>query len=95
MSHRSINPYGIVSIGPDLDFLAPHGRDQMSFKIEKDLEISYDHDQEHLTKLLRYEFCSLRIDVFVSVIHFLQKKNFSYPFISSFFWFIFCISLNR
>ncbi|XP_022334690.2 glutathionyl-hydroquinone reductase YqjG-like [Crassostrea virginica] len=32
LSHRSINPYGIVSIGPDLDFLAPHGRDQMSFQ---------------------------------------------------------------
>uniref|UniRef100_K1QDX5 Uncharacterized protein yqjG n=1 Tax=Magallana gigas TaxID=29159 RepID=K1QDX5_MAGGI len=28
MSHRSINQYGIVCIGPDLDFMAPHGRDK-------------------------------------------------------------------
>jgi len=26
-SHRSINPTGIVPLGPDLDFTAPHGRD--------------------------------------------------------------------
>ncbi|XP_076444790.1 glutathionyl-hydroquinone reductase YqjG-like [Babylonia areolata] len=28
-SHRSINPYGIVPIGPELDFMEPHGRDKM------------------------------------------------------------------
>lgn len=28
-SHRSINPLGIVSIGPSLHFLAPHGRDAL------------------------------------------------------------------
>lgn len=26
LSHRSINPYGIVSIGPDIDFKEPHQR---------------------------------------------------------------------
>lgn len=26
-SHRSINPTGIVPLGPDIDFMAPHGRD--------------------------------------------------------------------
>lgn len=26
-SHTSINPHGIVAIGPDLDFTTPHGRD--------------------------------------------------------------------
>lgn len=26
-SHRTINPTGIVPIGPDLDWMAPHGRD--------------------------------------------------------------------
>ncbi|MGB0803704.1 MAG: glutathione S-transferase family protein, partial [Candidatus Puniceispirillaceae bacterium] len=25
-SHRTINPTGIVPVGPDLDFDAPHGR---------------------------------------------------------------------
>lgn len=25
-SHTSINPHGIVAIGPDLDFMAPHDR---------------------------------------------------------------------
>ncbi|XP_077865018.1 LOW QUALITY PROTEIN: glutathionyl-hydroquinone reductase YqjG-like [Saccoglossus kowalevskii] len=29
-SHISINPYGIVAIGPDLDFNKPHGRDQLN-----------------------------------------------------------------
>jgi putative glutathione S-transferase len=29
-SHRSINPSGIVPIGPVLDFTAPHGRDRLS-----------------------------------------------------------------
>ena len=29
VSHTSINPFGIVSIGPDLDYDAPHGRDNM------------------------------------------------------------------
>jgi putative glutathione S-transferase len=28
-SHRSINPSGIVPIGPDLDFSAPHGRGRL------------------------------------------------------------------
>jgi glutathionyl-hydroquinone reductase len=28
-SHRTINPSGIVPIGPDLDFLSPHGRERM------------------------------------------------------------------
>jgi putative glutathione S-transferase len=28
-SHPTINPYGIVSIGPQLDFTAPHGRDRL------------------------------------------------------------------
>jgi putative glutathione S-transferase len=27
-SHKTINPTGIVPVGPDLDFAAPHGRDQ-------------------------------------------------------------------
>lgn len=27
-SHRTINPTGIVPVGPDLDFNAPHGRDR-------------------------------------------------------------------
>ena len=26
-SHHSINPTGIVPSGPEIDFLAPHGRD--------------------------------------------------------------------
>lgn len=29
-SHRSINPYGIVPAGPELDFTAPHGRERLS-----------------------------------------------------------------
>ncbi|XP_077991666.1 glutathionyl-hydroquinone reductase YqjG-like [Glandiceps talaboti] len=29
-SHSSINPYGIVAIGPDVDFDAPHDRDRFS-----------------------------------------------------------------
>lgn len=29
MSHRQINPFGIVAIGPDLDFTAPHGRETL------------------------------------------------------------------
>lgn len=28
-SHPTVNPYGIVSIGPDLDFTAPHGRERL------------------------------------------------------------------
>jgi glutathionyl-hydroquinone reductase len=28
-SHRSINPAGIVPIGPDLDFMSPHGREDV------------------------------------------------------------------
>ncbi|KAK3098809.1 hypothetical protein FSP39_023308 [Pinctada imbricata] len=28
-SHRSINPHGIVAIGPDLDFMTPHGRENI------------------------------------------------------------------
>ncbi len=28
-SHESINPHRIVPINPDIDFLAPHGRDQL------------------------------------------------------------------
>jgi putative glutathione S-transferase len=28
-SHRSINPSGIVPVGPELDFLAPHGRERL------------------------------------------------------------------
>jgi putative glutathione S-transferase len=27
-SHRSINPSGIVPVGPTLDFTSPHGREQ-------------------------------------------------------------------
>ncbi|XP_060072839.1 glutathionyl-hydroquinone reductase YqjG-like [Ylistrum balloti] len=30
MSHESINPTRIVSIGPDIDFTTPHGRESMS-----------------------------------------------------------------
>ncbi|XP_077979528.1 glutathionyl-hydroquinone reductase YqjG-like [Glandiceps talaboti] len=30
LSHKKINPYGIVSIGPDLDFSAPHNRDKFT-----------------------------------------------------------------
>jgi putative glutathione S-transferase len=26
-AQRSVNPTGIVAVGPDLDFMAPHGRD--------------------------------------------------------------------
>ncbi|KAJ8027275.1 Glutathione S-transferase omega-like 2 [Holothuria leucospilota] len=29
-SHRSINPHGIVAIGPDIDFNAPHDREKLS-----------------------------------------------------------------
>nr|CAB3263231.1 uncharacterized protein LOC104266621 [Phallusia mammillata] len=28
MSHLHVNPHGIVSIGPDLDFNAPHNRNE-------------------------------------------------------------------
>ncbi|HKJ22425.1 MAG TPA: glutathione S-transferase C-terminal domain-containing protein, partial [Gammaproteobacteria bacterium] len=28
-SHDTINPTGIVPLGPDLDFTTPHGRDEM------------------------------------------------------------------
>jgi putative glutathione S-transferase len=28
-SHRSINPFGIVPIGPALDFHSPHGRGRL------------------------------------------------------------------
>ncbi len=29
-SHKTINPSGIVPLGPDIDFEAPHGRDHLS-----------------------------------------------------------------
>jgi putative glutathione S-transferase len=29
LSHRSINPYGIVPIGPEVDLMAPHGRERL------------------------------------------------------------------
>ncbi|XP_064617664.1 glutathionyl-hydroquinone reductase YqjG-like isoform X2 [Liolophura sinensis] len=29
-SHKTINPFGIVAIGPDLDFTQPHGREKMA-----------------------------------------------------------------
>jgi len=29
-SHKTINPTGIVPIGPDLDWMAPHGRDRLA-----------------------------------------------------------------
>jgi len=29
-SHRNINPSGVVPVGPDLDFLAPHGRERLT-----------------------------------------------------------------
>jgi len=29
-SHESVNPHRIVAIGPDLDFMAPHGRDHLT-----------------------------------------------------------------
>jgi glutathionyl-hydroquinone reductase len=29
-SHRNINPSGVVPVGPDLDFLAPHGRERLA-----------------------------------------------------------------
>jgi putative glutathione S-transferase len=29
-SHRTINPTGIVPVGPELDLLAPHGREALS-----------------------------------------------------------------
>jgi putative glutathione S-transferase len=28
-SHRSINPAGVVPLGPELDLAAPHGRDHL------------------------------------------------------------------
>jgi putative glutathione S-transferase len=28
-SHPTINPHGIISIGPVLDFSAPHGREHL------------------------------------------------------------------
>jgi putative glutathione S-transferase len=28
-SHRTINPSGVVPVGPELDFLAPHGRERL------------------------------------------------------------------
>ena len=31
-SHRSINPTGIVPKGPDIDFMAPHGRDRIGIR---------------------------------------------------------------
>lgn len=30
VSHRKINPTGIVPVGPDLDFTEPHGRDRLA-----------------------------------------------------------------
>ena len=32
MSHKTINPFGIVAIGPVLDFEAPHHREKLSGK---------------------------------------------------------------
>ena len=29
-SHPSINPYGIIPLGPDIDYLSPHDRDRFS-----------------------------------------------------------------
>ncbi|XP_013422016.1 uncharacterized protein LOC106181976 isoform X2 [Lingula anatina] len=31
-SHDTINPFRIVSVGPDLDYMEPHGREKMSLK---------------------------------------------------------------
>jgi len=31
-SHRTINPSGVAPAGPELDFLAPHGREQSRFR---------------------------------------------------------------
>jgi putative glutathione S-transferase len=31
-SHVSINPYGIIAIGPEIDFKEPHGREKLSAK---------------------------------------------------------------
>ncbi|MEM6906110.1 MAG: glutathione S-transferase family protein, partial [Pseudomonadota bacterium] len=28
-SHETINPTGVVPVGPDLDLMAPHGRDRL------------------------------------------------------------------
>ena len=30
ITHRDINPYGIVPLGPELDLVSPHGRDTLS-----------------------------------------------------------------
>jgi putative glutathione S-transferase len=32
-SHRTINPSGIVPVGPELDFLAPHGRERLPLPV--------------------------------------------------------------
>jgi len=32
-SHPTINPYGIISIGPELDFSAAHGRDRAAKRL--------------------------------------------------------------
>ena len=29
LSHRSINPRGIVPIGPEIDLTSPHGRERL------------------------------------------------------------------
>lgn len=29
-SHRSVNPKGLIPLGPELDFMAPHGREKLS-----------------------------------------------------------------
>lgn len=31
-SHKSINPFSIIPVGPDIDFMEPHGREKMSQK---------------------------------------------------------------
>jgi putative glutathione S-transferase len=32
MSHKTINPTGIVPVGPAIDFDAPHGREALGAK---------------------------------------------------------------
>jgi putative glutathione S-transferase len=35
-SHRSINPTGIIPLGPELDFSLPHTRDRLRWSAERD-----------------------------------------------------------
>ena len=39
MSHTRVNPTGIVPVGPDVDFDAPHGREAMTREPERDRRI--------------------------------------------------------